>query len=70
MFIIPSNYENASQNNFEVSFYLTKVFFFKSINSKCWRVCGKKGPWFTVDQIADWDSHYANQWGKILQKLK
>ena len=39
----------------------------KSINSKCWRGCGEKGPSCTVGRNVNWYSHYGEQYGGSLK---
>lgn len=39
----------------------------KTINNKCWRVCGEKETSFTVGEIADLFSHSVNQRGEFLK---
>ena len=42
----------------------------KSTNNKCWRGRGEKGPSYTVGGNVNWCSHYGEQCGWFLKKLK
>ena len=37
---------------------------------KCWRGCGETGPSYNVGGIVNWYSHYEEQYGDSLKKLK
>ena len=40
----------------------------KSTDSKCWRGCGEKEPFYTVGGNANWFSHYGEECGDSLKK--
>ena len=42
----------------------------KSTNNKCWRGCGEREPSCTVGGNVNWYSHYGEQYGGPLRKLK
>ena len=35
----------------------------KSINTKCWRGCGEKAPYYTVSGNVNWCNHCGKQYG-------
>ena len=39
----------------------------KSINSKCWRVCGEKRLLYIVGGNVNWYNHYGKQYGESLE---
>ena len=41
-----------------------------STNNKCWRGCGEKGTPCTVGGNINWYSHYGEEYGGSLKKLK
>ena len=62
-------HENANENHSEVQWppiKLTK----KSTSGKCWRGCGEKGPFYTVDENVNQCSHYGEHSGGSLKKTK
>lgn len=67
MFVIPSNYRNVNQNNFNI-FYFTPVRMAKmnkTIDNKCRRGCGGKEASFTVGEVANQPSYSGNQCGEF-----
>ena len=42
----------------------------KSTSNKCWRGCGERKPSYTVGGNVNWCSHYGEQYGGSLKKLK
>ena len=55
-------HEKANENHNEVSMATVKLTK-KSTSGKCWRGCGEKGPFYTVDENVNQCSHYGEHNG-------
>ena len=62
-------HEKANENHNEVSMATVKLTK-KSTSGKCWRGCGEKGPFYTVDENVNQCSHYGEHSGGSLKKTK